>query len=775
MFHASRVLALAGVSALAMSAAHAQTTPAPAGSAAAPAVVLPPVTVDAPSQPRARPRPVVQAPVGAPYVRRAQVRNPDPLASAGTPLDEPTVTSTKVEAPAIDTLAGASVVTGEQLQRIQPDRVSDILKQVPGVATQENPNNPAQSINIRGLQDFGRVNVLIDGARQNFTIGQHGAQGVFYLDPELIGGVDITRGPVSTIYGSGAIGGVVNFRTRGVEDILKPDETAGVVQKIGFGTNGYGILNSTSLGARLPNNAATAFGQFVYRDQYVYRDGAGFLVPDTGNELRSGNVKLTLNPAEGHAITATALIQKFDFVNNGSASTSFVSPGTASAGSRFADAVDTQTYTLGYRYTPVGNPFIDLSVKGYYSTTVEDETLRNPTASFSALGARAGNTISVDLKTAGFDVFNTSRFDTGPVSHVLTIGGDGVFDNVRTSDQAGGYTAAFTPTGRRDLLGAFLQDEMRYGGWLRAVGAVRYDSYSLSGNDVKSDGDRVSPRGTIGVSPFPWLEIFGTYAEGYRAPTTYETLIAGIHPFPAFTILPNPNLKPETAHNVEGGVNLKFDNVLRAGDVFRGKIVGFSNRVDNFIDIGGVGPVFYVNAIAGANPALCAGRTTPFVNGRAGAICVIGIQNQQYNNIARADLSGAEVEGAYDWGTGFMSLAYTHTDGINARTKFELTSISPDRLAGTFGLRFLDNKLTIGTRVIYNDSRKNDPSLNALFPNTKSYALVDLFASYEYSEWLRGDVNLSNIGDVRYLKYLDLDRSPGFQARGSLTFKFATR
>lgn len=732
MSRASRFAALVGVSCLSVSAAQAQTI----SSSAAP--------------PRGSTGPVTQ-------------------------LDEISVTSTRTEAPAISTLGGASIVTGEQLRQIQPDRVSDILKQVPGVSTQENPNNPAQSINIRGLQDFGRVNVMIDGARQNFTIGQHGAQGVFYLDPDLIGGVDITRGPVSTIYGSGAIGGVVNVRTRGIDDILKPDETAGIVQKIGAGTNGYGLVNSTSIGARLPNNAATAFGQFVSRDQYVYRDGAGFLVPDTGSELRAGNVKLTLNPAESHAITATALIQKFDFTNNGSASASVATPGVASAGARFATAVDAQTYTLGYRYTPAGNPLVDLSLKGYYSTTFETETLISPTASFSALGARPGNTISVDLKTAGFDVFNTSRFDTGPVSHALTIGGDGVFDRTRTMDQAGGYTAAFTPTGNRDLLGAFLQDEMRYGGWLRAVGAVRYDSYSLSGNGVRSDGNRVSPRGTIGVSPFPWLELFGTYAEGYRAPSVEETLIAGIHPFPAFTILPNPNLRPETAHNVEGGVNLKFDNVLREGDVVRGKIVGFANRVDDFIDIAGVGPTLYVNAIAGADPALCAGRTAPFVNGRAGAICVIGIQAQQYNNIAKADLSGAEVEGAYDWGTGFMSLAYTHTDGTNVQTRATLTSVSPDRVAGTFGLRVLDKKLTVGTRIIYNDSRKNDPGLNALFPNTKSYTLVDLFASYEYSEWMRGDVTLSNIGDVRYLKYLDLDRSPGFQARGSLTFKFATR
>ena len=683
-----------------------------------------------------------------------------------TSLDEITVTSTKTEGRAIDSLSGASVVTRENIQAIQPDRVSDILRQVPGVTTQENPNDPGQAINIRGLQDFGRVNVLVDGARQNFQSTGHGANGVFYLDPELIGGIDITRGPASTIYGSGAIGGVVSFRTRGIDDILTPDERAGAVQRVVLGTNGYGVVNSTSVGARLPNNAVNVFGQFLYRERYVYRDGAGFLVPDTGNELIAGNFKVNVNPAEGHALSFTSLVQNFDFANNG----------TSGVGARFRSNIDTQTYTLGYRFTPLDNPLFDLSVKGYYSKTDDHRTFLNDTASglYGRLGARVGNGIDVDLDTFGFDIHNTSRFDTGPVSHALTYGGDGVFDHVRTIDQAGGYTSAFTPSGRRDLTGAFVQDELRYGGWLRAIGAIRYDNYDLSGGGFRSSGDRVSPRVTLGVSPFPWIEFFGTYAEGYRAPAISETFISGTHPFPAFSILPNTGLRAETAHNVEGGVNIKFDGVLRDGDAFRAKIVGFSNEVDNFINIQGVGPTTFVSATAGQNPALCAGRTSAFVNPRAGIFCVIPVQAQQFVNIARADLSGAEVEAAYDWGTGFASLAFSHTDGVNAFTRATLVSVPPDKVAATLGFRFLDRHLTVGGRIIYNDARTNFPAAGTI-PNTKEFALVDLFASYDYSDWIRADLTLSNIGDVRYVKYLDLDRSPGFQARGGLSVKFATR
>src|SRR5690606_40939425 len=66
--------------------------------------------------------------------------------------------------------------------------------------------------------------VLVEGARQNFQRSGHGANGAFYLEPEMLKSVDVTRGPTSTIYGSGAIGGVVAFELLDADDILMPGE-----------------------------------------------------------------------------------------------------------------------------------------------------------------------------------------------------------------------------------------------------------------------------------------------------------------------------------------------------------------------------------------------------------------------------------------------------------------------------------------------------------------------------------------------------------------------
>src|SRR6202167_5806181 len=73
-------------------------------------------------------------------------------------LDTITVTPTRTEGSVVDAMAGASVVTSGEIQQQQPGSIADMLQNVPGVTSEVTPNDPGQSINIRGMQDFGRVN-----------------------------------------------------------------------------------------------------------------------------------------------------------------------------------------------------------------------------------------------------------------------------------------------------------------------------------------------------------------------------------------------------------------------------------------------------------------------------------------------------------------------------------------------------------------------------------------------------------------------------------------
>lgn len=275
----------------------------------------------------------------------------------------------------------------------------------------------------------------------------------------------------------------------------------------------------------------------------------------------------------------------------------------------------------------------------------------------------------------------------------------------------------------------------------------------MQGGRFASDGQRLSPKVTLGVTPVAGLQIYGTYAEGYRAPSITETLVDGTHPAPAtFRLVPNPNLRPEVGKNLEAGLNLKYDDVISAGDRFRGKVSVFRNNVTDFID-----SVF-------TDPGAPCGSPVPRACDDAVFV---------YQNVARARLTGIEAEFAYDAGRWFASLAGSSIRGDNRTLSQPLQSVYPDKLILGAGLRFLDEKLTIGGRLHLFDEQARLPAA-ALATASKAYALVDLYADYKVSADSRAFVTLENVADVRYQRYRDGDRSPGFVGKIGFSTRFGT-
>ena len=273
MFHRSLSASalLAGVSAIALTVAGAASQ---AIAQVAQDVELDPITVVAtkPVQ-RARVTPTRVSTVRPPPPRTPTTQTPPPadVPVRAAPINDPM--------PATETLAGVSTVRQDQINQLMPTRPADLIYGMPGVYVQQRPDDPGTAINIRGLQDFGRVNVVVDGARQNFQRSGHNANGIFYLEPELISSVDIIRGPVANVFGSGAIGGVASFRTKDVEDVLKVGERWGVLAHT-MGSSTPGGVSSAFAAARLAPEAEL-FAGGTYRAQQSYKDGDGsiFRIP----------------------------------------------------------------------------------------------------------------------------------------------------------------------------------------------------------------------------------------------------------------------------------------------------------------------------------------------------------------------------------------------------------------------------------------------------------------------------------------------------------------
>ena len=658
-------------------------------------------------------------------------------APAITALDEITVTATKREERAIDALGSVSVTTRQEIRQQQPQRLGTIISQTPGVTTQENPNDPATAINIRGLQDFGRVAVTVDGARQNFQRSGHNANGAFFLDPAFVRTIDITRGPVANIYGSGAIGGVVSFETLDPKDILRPGER--FAGELG-GTYLLGRQsgwNGSAIGAVRPTDWAEGLIGLSFRNPGNYRDGAGLLIRDTAQDLRSGIGKIVLTPGDGHQIKLGGQIQKYEFTNGLGSPTA----------PRRANEVSTSNIFARYSFSRPDNPWLNLNASVYQTATETDQTR------VSGTPAQIGQSRFFNIRTTGFDINNTTKFDfsngrAGGPTLALTYGGDYFVDRVRTLDIAGNGDES-TPSGRRAVSGAFAQAHVKWS-MLDVIGAVRYDQYELNSATRSSSGSRISPKLTVGVTPLQGFQIYGTYAEGYRAPSITETLVEGLHPAPAaFRFIPNPNLRPEIGATIEAGINLKYNDVFTQGDRFRGKVSVFQNDVKDFIE-----GVF----------------TDPGVPcGSGGTSCLDAAF--VYNNIARARLRGIEGELAYDARSWFASVSGSSIRGDNRTNNQPLSSIYPDKISIGAGLRFFDEKLTIAGKVTLIDEQKRVPTGT---PTSKAYALVDLSANYQITPDARAFVTLENIGDVRFQRYRDGDRSPGFVGKIGFSTRFGT-
>lgn len=626
-----------------------------------------------------------------------------PRAGGGpvTVLDIITISATMGWQAVIDALSGTSVVAPEEMERTQATTAADLFRTVPGVSATMSGDDPSTAINIRGLQQYGRVAVTLDGARQDYWRVGHGS-GSFFIEPELLKQVTVIRGPVSNAYGSGAIGGVVAFETRSAGDFLRDGETWAVSEKVRLESNGNGRLSSTT-GAYRFNENFDAIGNLVWRDSDAYRDGNGDTVRWTGEEGLSGYGKVTFRPADGHEVKLGAIVQRYDDVISGSS-------GSASPTlSRYDTDTLVENYTGSYTYNPFDNDYWDFSLNVYHSATRSDQYRVWP-------AARIGETRYYDVATTGLNVRNASRFDWGGLDHTLTYGGD--YAHLRGESDADHFGH-----GTQKTYGGFLQWEGEYDTWLDLIAAVRFDGYSLDGmskptpsdpaRDVSLSGERWSPRFTVGITPFEGIQFYGTYAEGYRTPHLQDVFRQnGSH---GSGYEPNLFLRPEVASTWEAGFNLRFDDVVTAGDMFRAKVNVFHSDVDD-----------YINTVSAG-----------------------GVTSSQ--NVGTARLRGVELEGIYDYGWGFVNAAASFIDaemkdGIYAGETLSNTPL--DNVALTFGFRAFQDRLTYGLQY-----QSIGEVVRALSSSTKTYPrtdLVNVFANWDINDNFRLDVGVDNVFNKAY-------------------------
>lgn len=127
----------------------------------------------------------------------------------------------------------------EEVERYRGTNTADVLKGMVNVFSGDARNGGALDPSIRGIQGPGRVPVIIDGTEQALVVwrGYNGANNRSYIDPSLISGLQVLKGPASVRGVNGSTGGAVVINTLDAADILEPGKTFGIELKLEGGNN----------------------------------------------------------------------------------------------------------------------------------------------------------------------------------------------------------------------------------------------------------------------------------------------------------------------------------------------------------------------------------------------------------------------------------------------------------------------------------------------------------------------------------------------------------
>ena len=166
-----------------------------------------------------------------------------------------------------------------------------IIRTIPGAFTNQDKSTGTISPNIRGSSGLGRVNTMVDGITQTFYSsgtddGRSGGTSQFgaTIDPSFISGVDVERGSFNGRSGINSLMGSVNFRTLGLDDIIKDGKDFGFLTKYQVGNNAYRNNYMGALAGREKFQNGAQIGVMVgYGNRDVsqgYRAGGGIRIEE---------------------------------------------------------------------------------------------------------------------------------------------------------------------------------------------------------------------------------------------------------------------------------------------------------------------------------------------------------------------------------------------------------------------------------------------------------------------------------------------------------------
>lgn len=202
--------------------------------------------------------------------------------------------------------ASVSVITRAEIERLPVQSIGEILGCLPGVTGGLSPTGEMSKIKLRGLPDNYTL-ILINGRRMGTSRDVNyrpdmGRQDLDWINPESIERIEVVRGPMSALYGSDAMGGVINIITRPISS-----QWAGSVgtnyTMPGGGQRGDAYQVSANVAGPISSTLGLRLGGGYDRQNADDLDIDGGALGASGVSDRSANAELQWLASDGHTIS----------------------------------------------------------------------------------------------------------------------------------------------------------------------------------------------------------------------------------------------------------------------------------------------------------------------------------------------------------------------------------------------------------------------------------------------------------------------------------------
>ncbi len=486
-----------------------------------------------------------------------------------------TVTAERGEARAFDVPRSITVIESDALDQRLPRSTPEALGDAPGVFVQKT-NHGGGSPYLRGLVG-NQVLVMIDGIRLNNATFRYGPnQYLATVDPANIDRIEVVRGSGSVLYGSDAMGGVINIVTRRPVAIGQPFAVrAGATSKVmSSGMETSGRFNLAVTGEQIGTVGGLSLRRF---GDLRAGGGLGIQAPSGYDEV-AGDLRTEWLATPRQRVTLVyqhnhqSDVPRFDQVaQRGFARYSF----------------DPQVRQLGYvRYERTSpNPL--------WATVLATASLHRTTEQ-REYQPRSSPVLTVErdqVLTKGFSIELQSR----PRPSLSLVSGLDYYDDAVTStrrdrdgatgqsqDRRGQYANGATA----GSLAAFTHATVTGPRW-RADAGIRLSHFEVSAPDAQFGSAGIAPTtatGSAGVllTLTDGLRVFGSVAQAFRAPNIDD--LSSLGQFDFGVEVPAPDLQPESSVTVEGGVKWRADAGSASVSVYRTALDQLIDRVRGTFD-----------------------------------------------------------------------------------------------------------------------------------------------------------------------------------------------